>query len=102
MSAKNASSSHQAASPGVAARTRPRSASSAASVTQIPTWTLPSTVLMARRDQNASVSVGGIELQNVEAIVIEQGLTIALLGNSFLSRMDMRREGQTMTLIRRF
>ncbi|MNC92288.1 hypothetical protein D3C83_86840 [compost metagenome] len=50
----------------------------------------------------ATVRVGGIELQNVEAIVIEQGLTIALLGNSFLSRMDMRREGQTMTLTRRF
>jgi aspartyl protease family protein len=50
----------------------------------------------------ATVRVGGIELQNVEAIVIEQGLTVALLGNSFLNRMDMRREGQTMTLTRRF
>lgn len=50
----------------------------------------------------ATVRVGGIELQNVEAIVIEQGLAIALLGNSFLSRMDMRREGQTMTLTRRY
>jgi aspartyl protease family protein len=48
------------------------------------------------------VRVGGIELQNVEAIVIEHGLPVALLGNSFLSRMDMRREGQTMTLIRRY
>lgn len=50
----------------------------------------------------ATVRVGGIELQNVEAIVIEQGLTMALLGNSFLSRTDMRREGQTMTLTRRY
>jgi len=49
-----------------------------------------------------SVRVGGIELQNVEAIVIEQGLNVALLGNSFLNRMEMRREGQTMTLTRRF
>ena len=49
-----------------------------------------------------SVRVGGIELQNVEAIVIEQGLHVALLGNSFLNRMEMRREGQTMTLTRRF
>ena len=49
-----------------------------------------------------SVRVGGIELQNVEAIVIEQGLPIALLGNSFLNRMEMRRESQTMTLTRRF
>jgi aspartyl protease family protein len=48
------------------------------------------------------VRVGNIELQNVEAIVIEHGLPVALLGNSFLSRMDMRREGQSMTLIRRY
>jgi aspartyl protease family protein len=41
-------------------------------------------------------------VQNVEAIVIEHGLPVALLGNSFLSRMDMRREGQSMTLIRRY
>jgi aspartyl protease family protein len=49
-----------------------------------------------------SVRVGGIELQNVEAVVIEQGLGIALLGNSFLNRTQMRLEGQTMTLTRRF
>jgi len=49
-----------------------------------------------------SVRVGGIEVQNVEAIVIEQGLTVALLGNTFLNRMEMRREGQTMTLTRRY
>jgi len=49
-----------------------------------------------------SVRLGSIELRNVEAIVIEHGLPVALLGNSFLSRMDMRREGQTMTLTRRY
>ncbi len=49
-----------------------------------------------------SVRVGGVELQNVEIIVIEQGLTVALLGNTFLNRMEMRREGQTMTLTKRF
>jgi aspartyl protease family protein len=49
-----------------------------------------------------SIRIGGIELQGVEAIVIEQGLPVALLGNSFLSRTNMRREGQTMTLVRRF
>ena len=49
-----------------------------------------------------SVRVGDIELQNVEAIVIESGLSIALLGNSFLDRMDMRREGQKLTLTRRY
>ena len=48
------------------------------------------------------VLVGNIEVQNVEAIVIEHGLPVALLGNSFLNRMDMRHEGQAMTLTRRF
>jgi aspartyl protease family protein len=49
-----------------------------------------------------SVRVGDIELQNVEAIVIEQGLNVALLGNSFLNRMQMQRDGATMTLTRRY
>lgn len=49
-----------------------------------------------------SVRVGGIEVQNIDAIVIEQGLGVALLGNTFLSRMEMRQEGQTMTLTRRY
>jgi len=48
------------------------------------------------------VKVGAIELNSVEGIVIEQGLDIALLGMSFLSRVEMKNEGQTMTLIRRF
>lgn len=49
-----------------------------------------------------TVRVGSIELHNVEAIVIERGLDVSLLGNSFLNRMEMRRDGQTMTLLRRF
>ena len=49
-----------------------------------------------------SVRIGNIELQNVEAFVLERGLDVSLLGNSFLNRMEMRREGQTMTLVRRF
>ena len=49
-----------------------------------------------------SVRIGNIELYNIDAMVIEQGLPIALLGNTFLNRMEMRREGQTMTLTRRF
>ncbi len=48
------------------------------------------------------VKVGDIELQAVEGLVIEHGLDIALLGMSFLSRVEMKNEGQTMTLIRRF
>ena len=48
------------------------------------------------------VRLGDIELLGVDGVVIEQGLNIALLGMSFLNRVEMKREGQTMTLIRRF
>lgn len=59
----------------------------------------PTPMYIVRLD---SIRVGGIELQNVDAIVIEQGLNVALLGNTFLNRVEMRREGQSMTLTRRF
>jgi len=49
-----------------------------------------------------SVRVGGIELNNVDALVLEQGLDVALLGMTFLNRVDMQRSGETMTLRRRF
>ncbi len=48
------------------------------------------------------VGLGGIQMTGVDAIVIEQGLDIALLGMSFLNHVEMRRDGQTMTLIQRF
>jgi len=49
------------------------------------------------------VKVGGIELTNVEAVVLEEGPgAVGLLGMSFLNRVEMQRDGQTMTLIRRF
>jgi aspartyl protease family protein len=48
------------------------------------------------------VKVGSIELHSVEGIVIEQGLDIALLGMSFLSRVDLRQEGRTLTMQKRF
>jgi aspartyl protease family protein len=48
------------------------------------------------------VRLGDIELSGIDGVVIEQGLDIALLGMSFLNRVEMKREGQTMTLIRRF
>jgi len=49
-----------------------------------------------------SVKLGAIELSGIEGVVIEQGLDIALLGMTFLNRVDMKRDGQTMVLIRRF
>ncbi|HET7363027.1 MAG TPA: TIGR02281 family clan AA aspartic protease [Burkholderiales bacterium] len=48
------------------------------------------------------VRVGGIELHDVDGVVLEQGLGVGLLGMSFLNRLDMRRDGDTMTLTRRF
>jgi len=49
-----------------------------------------------------TVKLGAIELAGVDGMVVEQGLDIALLGMSFLNRVEMKRDGQTMVLIRRF
>ena len=50
-----------------------------------------------------NVRVGDITLNNVEASVQEgSGLDIALLGMSFLNRTQMNREGDRLTLIRRY
>ena len=49
-----------------------------------------------------TVKLGAIELRSVDAIVIERGLDIALLGMTFLNRVEMKRDGSTMTLVRRF
>ncbi len=48
------------------------------------------------------VKVGGITLNQVDAVVVESGLAVPLLGMSFLNRMEMQRDGQTMTLTRRY
>ena len=50
----------------------------------------------------SKVKVGGIELREVDGVVVEQGPGVALLGMSFLNRLEMKRDGDTMTLIRRF
>lgn len=49
-----------------------------------------------------SVRIGDIQLNQVEATVHETGLPIILLGMSFLNRTDMRREGDLLTLTKRF
>lgn len=49
-----------------------------------------------------TVRVGGITVNNVDAVVMEsEGMPI-LLGNTFLNRMEMKRDGQSMTLTKRF
>ena len=58
------------------------------------------TVYLVRVD---TIRIGGIELHGVDALVHEgPGLEQALLGMSFLNRVNMQREGATMTLIQRF
>ena len=50
-----------------------------------------------------TVKIGDITLHNVDAVVMEgDGLKIALLGMSFLNRTEMNRDGQSLTLIKRF
>ena len=49
-----------------------------------------------------SVRIGELELSQVDAVVQEKGLTQALLGMSFLSRTEMNRSGDQMTLRKRF
>ena len=49
-----------------------------------------------------TVSVGGLTLYNVDATVGEGGVGYGLLGMSFLSRTEMRREGQNLTLTKRY
>jgi aspartyl protease family protein len=59
-------------------------------------------VVPVHRVRFESVRLGAIEINAVDGVVIEQGLDIALLGMSFLSRVEMRNEGQLMTLTRRY
>jgi aspartyl protease family protein len=50
-----------------------------------------------------TVKVGSVTLHGVDAVVMEgRGLGSPLLGMSFLNRMDMKREGDIMTLTRRY
>ena len=41
-------------------------------------------------------------MNDVDAVVPDTGLSMPLLGMSFLSRTNMQREGDTMTLTKRF
>lgn len=50
-----------------------------------------------------TVKVGDITLYGVDAVVMEgDGLKVALLGMSFLNRTEIKRDGQTLTLVKRF
>lgn len=49
-----------------------------------------------------NVRVGEITMNNVDALVHQQDMPFALLGMSFLNRMEMQRDGDTMTLKKRY
>jgi len=49
-----------------------------------------------------SVKVGDISLNNVDATIHESEMPFALLGMSFLNRVEMRREGTDLTLTKRY
>ena len=49
-----------------------------------------------------TVSIGGLTLYSVDATVGEGGIGYGLLGMSFLSRTEMRREGPNLTLTKRY
>ncbi len=49
-----------------------------------------------------TVRVGDVTLHNVDALVHQNDLPVALLGMSFLNRMEMQRDGGTMTLKKQY
>jgi len=49
-----------------------------------------------------TVRVGDISLTGIDALVMENQNMPVLLGMSFLNRMEMRRDGQSMVLTKRF
>lgn len=56
----------------------------------------------AHRLQLDAVRVGDVEIRNVDAIVVPGQMNHVLLGNSFLSRFQMKRENELMTLELRY
>ena len=49
-----------------------------------------------------SVRVGEVEMFNVAATIVPMPMDYVLLGNSFLTRFQMKRENDTLTLVKRY
>jgi aspartyl protease family protein len=49
-----------------------------------------------------TVRLGDITLNNIDGMVLEGGLSMPLLGMTFLNRTEMKRDGETMVLTKRF
>ena len=50
----------------------------------------------------ASVRIGDVLVYNVDAVVTPAPMPYILLGNSFLTRFQMKRENDTLTLVKRY
>ena len=49
-----------------------------------------------------TVRIGDVTLRNVDGVVHANDMPIALLGMSFLNRMEMRRDGSSLLLKQRY
>ncbi|MDB5838878.1 MAG: family clan aspartic protease [Herminiimonas sp.] len=58
--------------------------------------------VQAYRVRLDTVRIGDIELNQVDASVLENSMPFALLGMSFLNRTEMRQDGGQMTLTKRY
>jgi len=58
--------------------------------------------VQAYRVPLTSVRVGEVEIYNVAATVLPVPMDYVLLGNSFLTRFQMKRENDTLTLVKRY
>jgi len=58
--------------------------------------------VIVHRVQLGTVRVGEVTVYNVDATIVPAAMDQVLLGNSFLSRFQMKRENDTLTLDRRF
>lgn len=59
-------------------------------------------VVTAYRVMLSSVRIQDVEIYSVEATVTPQPMPYTLLGNSFLSRFQMKRDNDTLTLTKRY
>jgi aspartyl protease family protein len=59
-------------------------------------------IVPAWRMTLGSVRIGDVEVHNVDALVTPQAMPYILLGNSFLTRFQMKRDNDQMVLERRF
>ena len=59
-------------------------------------------VVQGWRIKLASVRIGDVEIYEVDAVVTPQAMPFVLLGNSYLTRFQMRRDNDLMVLERRY